>query len=225
MIRYVFVHLDGVVLENILAPVIFSLIRKLGGSYSAGLENNILSRSQDYAAAYLIQQLNLQLSVEQVIQLYRDEREAYIVGNRIGQKKGLEHFLKRLTTNGYRVLAYGGADRDYFLENTGNVRNYFADDGYVQTRDIRPGVKEIIQDIFHIDFEEALFIDETIAVAEAARQHNVPFIGISNGHTFSFQRREMELMGVKYLVKSLSDIDLPLLNEIQQVTLSGSFWK
>ncbi len=225
MIRHIFLHLDGVVLENILAPVMLSLIHKLGGNYSAGLENNILSRSQVHAATHLIRHLRLELSVDEIIELYREERNAYLHVNQIRQKEGLEHFLEMLNENGYRVIAYGGADREYFLENTGNIRHYFAGEGYIQTRDIRPGVKEIIRDIYRIGFHEALFIDETLAVAEAAKEHDVPFIGISNEHLFSFQRQEMELLGVKYFVHSLSDIDLPFITNIQRSTLLGNIWK
>jgi phosphoglycolate phosphatase-like HAD superfamily hydrolase len=224
-ISHIFLHLDGAVLENILAPVILSLVRKLGGSYSAELENNILSRSQSHAATFLISHLNLQLSVEEVIELYKKERKAYILTNQIRQKKGVRRFLTMLKKNGYRILAYGGADRDYFLTKTKNIRSYFDGDGYIHTRDIRPGVKEIVRDICRIGFHEALFIDDTTAVAGAAREHDVPFIGISTGYNFSFQQKEMGTIGVKYFVKSLSEIDLSLLTIIQEAALCNRVWK
>lgn len=224
-IRYVFLHLDGVVLQSILVPIIKSVVTKLGGEYCADIESNVLSHSQRDAASFLIRKLRLSLSESEVIELYNETRKAYLLTNRVRPNAGLKSFLTMLKANGYRVVAYGGADRDYFLEHAGTFREFFDDEGYIQTRDIRPGVKEIIKNIYGLDFNEALFIDDTIAVALAAKQYEVPFIGMTTEHAFSYQRQEMERLNVKYVVHSLQDVDLSFLNRLQQEALCHSVWK
>ena len=82
-IQYVFLHLDGVILENILAPIIRNILKKLGGEYTAEVENNIFAQSQIHAANYLKQSLNLSHSVEDIIQLYYSERKKYESENSI----------------------------------------------------------------------------------------------------------------------------------------------
>lgn len=206
--RFVFLHLDGVVMENILAPILLSLVKRLGGEYTAELENNVFSCSREHAAAYLIEHLNLGLSVSEVIRLYLEARRDYLQTNQIRPRPGLTMLLALLRSCGYRIVAYGGADPDYYLAHTESFREHF-DDDYIQTRDFRPGVRHIVREI---RCGEVLFIDDTVAVAREAKELGVPFIGVSTGHSFSFQYREMELFGVPSLVRSLSEIDIPMLS-------------
>lgn len=225
MIRYVFLHLDGVILQNILVPIIQSIVHGLGGKYSAEVENNVLSRSQAHAAEFLIRHFNLQLSKNEVIELYNRARERFIQAHEIRPREGLKEFLLMLKAGGYRVVAYGGADREYFLTNVGECGALFDDDGYIQTRDIRPGVRQIIHNIYAMDCREALFIDETAVVAQEAKADDVPFIGMCTGHDVSFQKQEMEVLGVKYFVHSLQDVDLPTLARVERDAQCLSLWK
>lgn len=224
MIRYILLHLDGVVLENIMMPIARSVVQKLGGEYSAELENSVLSRSAEHATAYLIETLSLPLSTGEALALYQNARRDYIQTHEIRPKACLKPFLVMLRASGYKVVAYGGADRDYFLSQAAHFREFFDDDGYIQTRDIRPGVKEIVKDIYSMEFGEALFIDETVAVARAAKAHGVPFIGMHGGHAFGFQEQGMKELGVRFFVESLCEMDRSYMDRIQQVARCGHFW-
>lgn len=214
-IHYIFLHLDGVILENILAPITLRIIKKLGGEYTAEVENNVFAQSQTHAANYLKQTLNLSHSIEELIQLYYSERKKYESENPIRPREGIEELLKLLKSFGYKIVSYGGAPKDYFLKNINGFLDYFDDEKYIQTKDIRPGVKEITQDIYKLQFREVLFIDEERTVAEAAKQYNAPFIGVVSDHAYSFQKREMEKIKVKYIVNNLNEINSSLLNKIE----------
>ncbi|HRG74976.1 MAG TPA: hypothetical protein PLX69_10490 [Leptospiraceae bacterium] len=223
-IQYIFLHLDGVILENILAPITRNIIKKLGGEYTAEVENNIFARSQIHAANYLKQTLNLSHSLEEIIQLYYSERKKYESENSIRLNDGLEDLLKLLKSSGYKIVSYGGAPKDYFLKNINGFLNYFDDEKYIQTKDIRPGVKEITQGIYNLRFQEVLFIDEERTVAEAAKHYNAPFIGVASNHEYSFQKMEMEKIKVRYIVNSLSEINTMLLSKIEIETKLNLVW-
>jgi len=214
-IQYIFLHLDGVILENILAPIIRNIIKKLGGEYSAEVENNIFAKSQMHAANFLKQSLNLSQSVEELIELYYSERKKYESENSIRPNDGLYELLNLLKSFGYKIVSYGGAPKEYFLKNAKDFLGYFDDEQYIQTRDIRPGIREITQGIYNLQFKEVLFIDEERTVAEAAKHYNAPFIGVASKHEYSFQKMEMEKMNIKYIVNNLKEINSSLLNKIE----------
>ena len=224
-IQYVFLHLDGVILENILAPIIRNILKKLGGEYTAEVENNIFARSQIHAARYLKQTLNLSHSVEDIIQLYYSERKKYESENSIRLNDGLEDLLKLLKSFGYKIVSYGGAPKEYFLKNAKDFLDYFDDEKYIQTKDIRPGVREITQGIYNLQFKEVLFIDEERTVAEAAKHYNAPFIGVASKHEYSFQKMEMEKIKVKYIVNNLKEINSSLLNKIEVDIKQNLIWQ
>jgi phosphoglycolate phosphatase-like HAD superfamily hydrolase len=224
-IEYVFVHFDGVILENILAPITYSIISKLGGVYSREIENNVFAKSQKHAAEFIINHLKLSLSVSDIINLYYSERQLYEAKNKIHFNPGAESLLSFLRNEGYKVISYGGAPTDYFLKNAHDAELLLCDEKYIQTKDIRPGVKEIAFDKYHLKPSQALFIDEEYNIAEAAKANRIPFIGISTGFPYSFQKSEMENLGVKYIVDSIAEINESLLKQVQEDVLNDELWK
>jgi len=143
------------------------------------------------------------------------ERKKYESENSIQLKEGMQEVLSLFKSLGYKVVSYGGASKEYFTKNTSNIQKYFDDEKYIQTKDIRPGIKEITKDIYNLQFQEVLFIDEEKNVAEAAMRYNTPFIGVASHKEFSFQRIEMEKIKVKYIVNNLYEINSFLLNKIE----------
>lgn len=224
-IRYVFLHFDGVILENILAPIIFNLIQKLGGDYSAEIENHIFARSQKHAANFIINHLNLTISPEEIINLYYTERKQYETTHEIKLNEGVESFLILLKTLGYEVISYGGAPKEYFLGNVGTLHSYFSEEKYIQTRDFRPGVQEILARNLRLKPWEALFVDEEYVIAQACKSLQVPFIGFSTKFEYSFQKSEMQRFGVKYIVDSLEQIDRIFLTKIQEDVMADRIWR
>ncbi len=223
-IRYVFLHFDGVILENILAPIIFNVIQELGGVYSAEIENNIFAKSQKHAANFIIKHLNLTISTEEVINLYYTERKHYEATHEIKLNQGVESFLILLKSFGYEVISYGGAPIEYFLGNVGSLSSYFSEEKYIQTKDFRPGVQEILSRFQSVKPSEALFIDEEFTIAQACHSLQVPFVGFSTKFEYSFQRKEMQKFGVKYIINSLEEIDRFFLEKIQEDVLGDCIW-
>lgn len=209
--KYIFLHFDGVVLENILAPLVYSIVKKLGGIYSAEIENNIFAISQKDAAKFLIDKLKLKLTEKEVISLYYSEREKFEKKHEIKKAKGLIPFFERLKNLNFKVISYGGASKDYFLKNTKDIALYFDDEKYIQTRDFRPGLKEITRSIYQLNVDEVVFIDEESSVARVAKELCIPFIGMDSGHSFSFQKQEMEKLNIQHIVSSLEEINEELL--------------
>ena len=223
-IRYIFLHFDGVILQNILAPITCSVIKKLGGTYSAEIENNIFAKSQTHAANFIINHLKLDISVQDVINLYYAERKLFEETHTIKFNIGVKKFLTLLKDLGYTVISYGGAPKEYFLNHVKDLSPFFSHDKYIQTREFRPGVKEIVFQMFGLKPMEALFIDEEFNIALAAKDLQVPFIGISTGYDYSFQKSEMKKLGVKYLIDSLEEMDAQFLTRIQKDVLDGCIW-
>ena len=223
-IRYVFLHFDGVVLENILAPITYAIVQKLGGVYSAEIENNVFAKSQKHAAEFLIQHLRLPQTVEEIIELYYAERKIYESQHTIRLNPGIDRLLSVLKSMGFRVVSYGGAPMEYFLKNENSISQYLHDEKYIHTRDIRPGVKEIAFEKYYLKPTEALFIDEEFTVAEAAKANGVPFIGVSTGFPYSFQKSEMEKLGVKYILDSTEEISETILKQVQQDVWDNQLW-
>ncbi|MBX7057650.1 MAG: hypothetical protein K1X75_06255 [Leptospirales bacterium] len=225
MIRYVFLHLDGVVLENILAPITLAVAEKLGVSYSAEVEANVFARPQRHAARFLVERYGLAHTEEDIVNLYHQERRAFESSRRIRRNAGLEPMLHLLRGCGYRVVCYGGADRSYFDANTRGLEAYFDGPGYIQTRDIRPGVRQIIYDIFRLDPRETLFMDEEAEIARAARAARAPFIAMNIAHPFSFQRQAMTELGVRYQIDALAEVTLDLLQRIENDADRDRIWE
>jgi len=85
-------------------------------------------------------------------------------------------------------------------------------------------VKEIIFNNYGLKPWEALFIDEEFIIAQASKDLLVPFIGMSTGFDYSYQKQEMEKLGVKYLIHSLDEIDSEYLECIQREVTNGKIW-
>jgi len=97
-------------------------------------------------------------------------------------------------------------------------------DQYICTNDFRPGIKEITKDIYNIDYDQVLFIDDVNTVAEKAKELNVPFIGIPSCEEWSYQKSDMSQTGVNHIVKSIRDINLELLNTIDSEVANHKVW-
>ncbi|RPJ07224.1 MAG: HAD family hydrolase [Spirochaetaceae bacterium] len=220
MITHIGLNIDGVLLKDTFSPVLKAVFEKLGFDYTPEIERQLFSQNQNKAAGFIQEKYKLSLSKEELIALYFKERNQYLnsVGNMINA--GVDSLLSFLKTLKVSVFSYGGLPEDYFKKEMGEFYPYFAE--YICTNDFRPGLKEIIRDVYKTEARSVLFVDDVNTVAETAKCLNCPFIGIPST---PFQRADMIKTGVKHILDSVSQINLQLLNEIEKEIADERIWQ
>jgi beta-phosphoglucomutase-like phosphatase (HAD superfamily) len=208
------VDIDGVIVKDTFSPVIKIVIEKLGGSYSSEVEKNIFSRPQITAAKFLVDYLKTDIPPEEIIKFYFRERDIYIKENpdKCGLADGVDDFLELLASYNLRMVCYGGLGKEYFLKACGSYSRFFEE--YICTNDFRPGIAEIIKKYFMLKYSEVVFFDDVNTVALEAKKLGVPFIGIPSRESFSFQKIDMQAAGIGYIVDSIKEINVFLLEKI-----------
>ncbi|WEP01131.1 HAD family phosphatase (plasmid) [Streptomyces sp. FXJ1.172] len=219
-LRLIAVNIDGVLLNDTFSPVIHRMVVRNGGVYTAELERSVLSQPQLRAAAAL----GVPGTPEEVVEEYFRERAAYLENDPVRVLEGAGALLQRLRATGARMVCYGGLARGHFDRHLGAYASYFDGPGYVCTDAFRPGVREIAEDVFGLRCDEALFIDDVARVAETARVLGAAFIGHPTSYEHSFQRQLMQRAGVRHLVRSLDDIDGPLVRTLDAEAAEGRLW-
>lgn len=223
-LKMVALDIDGVALKDTFSPIIYSLTMKWGHKYTAEIERNVFSQPQKKAARYLIDAFGLSYDEKELLDIYFAERKKFLETNDGGIVEGLEDFLKLCKNLNLPIICYGGLEKDHFNEKLGRLTSYFDGEKYICTNDFRPGIKEIVTKYYTYNYSEVLFIDDVNKVAEEAKALNVPFIGVPSDFEFGFQRQGMIETGVKYMVKSVKDISLSLLNEVDEKSREKSLW-
>lgn len=221
-IRFVAFDIDGVLLNDTFSPVIKILVEKYGGIYSRKLERNVFSQNRTVAAKYLIQYLKLNMSENEILNLYFKERNNYISKFGMGLNDGAEKVLKELNETGLTLICYGGLSEEYYQRELAENTRYF--DRYICTNDFRPGLKEITYDIYKVKNKEILFIDDVNTVAEEAKRFNMPFIGMTSSFDFSYQKEDMIRTGVKHIITNLREINLWLIEKIDEEIDKNILW-
>jgi hypothetical protein len=213
-ITHVFLHLDGVILENIFSKILHEMVSEWGGEYDSELEDYVFARSPDEITSYLIKRYGLKFNRSELLDYYYKKRIDYEAKNSIVPNTGLLDFLSRLKKRGWKIIAYGGAPEDYFYRNASSFQHFFSEPFYIRTNSIRPGVSAITKEILHLDFSEVLFIDSQSIVAKEALENFVAFIGFPFALKGEFQKEEMSRMKVKHVVSSLKEIDDRILDNL-----------
>jgi phosphoglycolate phosphatase-like HAD superfamily hydrolase len=223
-IELVALNIDGVLLDDTFSPVIHRFVTSRGGQYTADLETVVFSQSRLAAARVLARALNLTESPEGVIDSYFRERQEYLAEHPLQVLDGAERLLERVRAAGARLVCYGGLDRSHFDRHLGRYAGYFDEPVYVCTNDFRPGVREIIEDVFRVPRERALFVDDVANVARTARGLGVPFVGHPSGFAHGFQRRLMQEAGVRHIIDALDALDEELLDVLDEEGARQENW-
>ncbi|GBF52038.1 haloacid dehalogenase domain protein hydrolase [Leptospira ryugenii] len=223
-VRYAFLHFDGVILENILTPITHAVVTKLGGKYTSEIEYNVFARSQVHAAKFIKDTLRLKESVDEIIAYYYKEREEFEKSYTPKVNPGVLEFLSLLQNKGIQCICYGGAPKEYFSKHIGSLSSFLGDSDYIQTKEFRPGVKELAFDRFGLQPKEALFIDEAALVGETCKQYGIPFIGISLPYHYSHQTAQMKLLGIKIIISSLVEINEAFFDTKLKCIDEETFW-
>ncbi|MEU0688410.1 HAD family phosphatase [Streptomyces uncialis] len=223
-LRLAAVNLDGVLLNDTFSPVIHRFVVGRGGTYTAELERRVFSQPRDVAGRRMAQALPVPMTGEAALTAYFTERAAYLEDHPVALNPGALDLLRRLRLLGLRTVGYGGLDKEHFDEHLGAYAPLFDGPGYVCTDSFRPGIAEITTGVFGLAHGEVLFIDDVAAVAETAKDLDVPFIGCPSTFEGSFQRSLMKAAGVRHLVGSLHDIDEERLRTIDREAAAGTVW-
>jgi beta-phosphoglucomutase-like phosphatase (HAD superfamily) len=225
-IRLVAVDSDGVLLNDTYSPVIERFVTKHGGEYTAAVERGVWGSPQLAAGQNMALACKLPWSAKDTIAAFFVEREKYLEEHPVEVSPGAATMLAALRETGVRVVCYGGRDRGYtFDKHLGHLAEYFdADIPYVDVNDFRPGVREIVRDIFGYRFDETVFIDDINRVAEVTKTLGAGFIGVPAGMPHNFQRAEMVATGVEYTVDDVAEIDVDLLRQVDRRLAEGTFW-
>ncbi|MGQ4388181.1 HAD family hydrolase [Streptomyces sp. SAS_270] len=224
-LRLAAVNIDGVLLNDTFSPVIHHFITSRGGTYSAEVEHAIFSQPQGVAAGRLAEAAGGELTAEQALAAYFEERARYLKRHPVVLLEGAVELLRRLRRLGLQTVCYGGLDRTHFDAFLGPHADLFDAPGYVCTDSFRPGLHEIATEVFDLKHEQVLFVDDVARVAEAARALGAPFIGHPGTFEHGFQRRLMRAAGVRHLVDSLDAIDEELLRRIDAEAAAGRVWE
>lgn len=226
-IRLVALDSDGVLLNDTYSPVIERFVTKHGGKYTAAVERGVWGSPQLAAGQNMALACKLPWSARDTIAAFFRDREDYLAQHPVEVMPGAAGLLATLADAGVRVTCYGGRDRGYTFDRyLGHLAEFFdAEVPYVDVNDFRPGVAEIVRDIFGLRFDEVLFVDDINRVAEVAKSLGTGFLGVPASMPHNFQRAEMAATGVRYTVEDIGDIDLALLQRIDAELAAGTFWR
>jgi len=219
-IRLIACDIDGVLVEDTFSPVLRNIVLYLGGEYTKELERNVFSRPRKEAKEYLNKTFNRNDTDSNTFFKIREE---YIKTHGCNVIEGVPEFLELISSLDVHLAIYGGLSEEHIADEFRKYMHYF--DQYICTNDFRPGIKEITKDIYGLEFNQVLFIDDVNTVAEVAKINSVPFIGTPANFPWGFQRQDMISTGVKYILNSVNDIDMELLEKIDYEAASGTIWE
>ncbi|MEV4141651.1 HAD family hydrolase [Dactylosporangium sp. NPDC049742] len=226
-IRLIAIDSDGVLLNDTYSPVIERFVTKHGGTYTAEVERGVWGSPQLAAGQNMALACRLPWSAKDTIAAFFREREDYLKDHPVEVMPGAEEMLAALHATGARLTCYGGRHREYtFDTHLGHLARYFDPEiPYVDVNDVRPGVKEIVRDVFGLQYHQALFIDDINRVAEVCKALGAGFAGVPASLPHNFQRAEMERTGVRHTVQDIRRIDQNLVQKIDEELASGTHWQ
>lgn len=223
-LRLAALNIDGVLLNDTFSPVIHGFVVGRGGVYTADTERAVFSQPQHIAGRNMAAAVPQELSGEEALAAYFEEREVYLAEHPVTVLDGAIDLVRRLRALGLRTVCYGGLPAPHFDRFLGEWAELFDGPRYVCTNDFRPGIHEITTEVFGLEHGEALFVDDVAKVAETARDLDVPFIGHPSPFVHSFQRQLMRDAGVRHVVDSLEAIDEQLIRAIDAEAVRGTVW-
>ncbi|NEY36147.1 HAD family phosphatase [Streptomyces sp. PRKS01-65] len=224
-LRLAALNIDGVLLNDTFSPVIHHFVVSRNGRYTAELERSVFSQPQHIAGENMARAVAGGLTGPEALAAYFAERDAYVARHPVTVTPGAIALVRRLRALGLRTVCYGGLPADHFERFLGDHADLFDGPGYVCTNDFRPGLHEIVTEVFGLRYDQAVFVDDVARVAESARELGVGFIGHPTDFVHSFQPRLMREAGVRHLVGSLDEIDETLLRTVDAELADGTLWE
>lgn len=222
-IKLVAVDVDGVLLTDTYSPAIKSFVEQHGGVYTPELERLVWGSPHIAGGHNMSLACKLPWSAQETIEAFFHHHSKYIETNPIVVVPGAEDFLRLLQEFNVRVTSYGGRTKEYVFDKYMSPLEKYFDKGkpYIDTNSIRLGVMEITREIFKLNFDEVLFVDDINRMAEVAKFYKTGFIGTP---VTVYQKEQMQETGVKYIVPSVKEITRDMLIKTDRALASGSHW-
>ncbi|MCD9496616.1 HAD family hydrolase [Photobacterium carnosum] len=217
---------DGVLLNDTYSPAIKIFVEKHNTEYTPEIERSVWGSPQVTAGHNLALACKLPWSGEKTIKEFFKEREVYLKNNPIEVLPGIEDSLALLQSTGAKVVCYGGRNKEYsFDQFLHPLREYFDNENpYIDINSFRPGVNEIVKDIFHLDYNEVVFFDDINRVSEVCKSLGAGFIGIPANMKHNYQKEEMKKTGVKIMIDDFKDLNENIIHEADSMLSLNTFW-
>lgn len=217
---------DGVLLNDTYSPAIKKFVEEHNTKYTKEIERSVWGSPQVTAGHNLALACKLPYSGEKVIEEFFKTREKYLKENPVEVKPNIEPVLKMLNSTGAKVTCYGGRNKEYSFDKFLDAYASYFDTKkpYIDINAFRPGVSEITKDIFNVEFDEVVFIDDINRVAEVCKALNAGFIGVPANMPHNFQVQEMKETEAKFIVNDFSKITSELIQEVDNALLTKEVW-
>jgi hypothetical protein len=206
-----------------MVPILGDIARKMGRIYSLEIENGVFSKSQREACSFLAERLGPEESTDSILKLYLETRLEHPRANQVEHVDGLQCFLERLTEQDLRLISYGGAPFEHFLENIGSAAHFLSEPGHFPTTHVRSGMISMMKE-FKLSRSDAIFFDTEHNVVSHGREERISVAGLHNGHELSPQYDAMKADRTPFLFESLHSINNNELSKIVRRTSNDTFW-
>ncbi len=211
--KYAAVNIDGVLLTDTFSDIIHDFIVENGGIHDEDTDRSILSQPQSVAGAGMARATGNKWTAAEAISKYFEKRREVISITPPEVNEGVVELLELLRTCGYSLVSYGGLSIDHFYTEAGNLVEYFDNPKYICTNLIRPGIREMCDNVLKIPYSNLLVIDDVARVGKEARRLGAPFIGHPSSSKNSYQRKIMHDNDILH-VTSLHEIDAALIESV-----------
>lgn len=222
-VKVVALDTNGVLTRDVYGPALKSFVEARGGRYTSDVERLTFGSPHTAGGHIMSVVCQLPLTPEETIAAFLEEQRRAQALNPVTLCTGVEPLLERLADLGVVVTSYGGSPKAAsFDPHLGSLERFFdSQHPYVDMGRFRPGMKEIIADVFARKPHEVVFVDDLNRVGEVARSLGAGFIGVPGG---AFQEQQMHASGMPYMVRSLDGIDERLMRELDDRLAAGSLW-
>lgn len=217
---------DGVLLNDTYSPAIKIFVERHGIEYTAEIERCVWGSPQITAGHNLALACDLPYSGDKVISDFFKVRDEYLQHHPVEVMSDIASTLDLLSGTGARVISYGGRNKEYSFDKfLSGYRKYFDNKTpYIDINSFRPGVYDIVKSVFNYNFDEVVFIDDINRVAQVCKRLGAGFLGVPANMPHNFQKKEMEVTGVKFMIDHFSCITEDMIAEIDKQLSTSHFW-
>lgn len=225
-IRLAAVDCDGVLIDDTYLAVIEQFVTAHGGLYDDRAERAIIGRNDLEVAGLVARLCGLDAPASEVLAAMWAQRERYLADHPITVAAGASTLLSTLRDLGLRVICYGGRTREHTFDRYLGHLVHLLDPQvpYVSVNEHRPGVDWIVREVVGCAFDQAVFVDDVVWVAQAARAAGAGFIGVPGSPAHQRQRRFMAELGARTVVSTLDEVTPGLLAQVDAQLAAGSHW-
>ncbi|NLE80010.1 MAG: HAD family phosphatase [Rhodococcus sp.] len=204
--KWAAINIDGVLLTDTFSTIIHDFVVDNGGTYDENTERSILSQPQSVGGAGMARATGKDWTPAEAIRLYFEARAAYVREHPPEVSAGAPELLERLKAAGWSLISYGGLTIEHFEAEAAPYVDMFDGPKYVCTNLVRPGLREICDNVLHIPYSSLFVVDDVARVGMEARRLGMPFIGHPSQHPKNHQRKIMQDNAIPF-VDSLWQID------------------